>query len=96
MPAYVYTLLAEGKSAERVETAPNFQRGRGFRDQAPVFAAAGIKDINSEIRSEQAPASLWAFPSDPSGNIEPKIALRRFNEAKTTGLSTGLKNGRLR
>ena len=84
--ASAYTLLAEEKCPDQIETILGLQRGQGFRDQAPVFAAAGIKDINSAIRSEQTPASLWAFPSNPSGNIEPKIALRRFNEAKTTEL----------
>lgn len=84
--AAAYTLLAAGQSPERTETMLGIQRSQGFREQGPVFAAAGIEDITSVTPSAQTPASLWAFPSDPRGNIEPKIALRRFNQAKTAQL----------
>ncbi|PGW29832.1 condensation protein [Bacillus cereus] len=83
----IYTQLSLGQSKDQI--IKEFDDGNeSFRDQLPVFKYAGIPDVKSAYRPNQAQqASLWSFPSQPSKNIFPKMSVRRLSHEQTLRLT---------
>ncbi|MDR4172057.1 condensation domain-containing protein [Bacillus nitratireducens] len=83
----IYTQLSLGQSKDQI--IKEFDDGNeSFRDQLPVFKYAGIPDVKSAYRPNQAQqASLWSFPSQPSKNTFPKMSVRRLSHEQTLRLT---------
>ncbi|MCM0759795.1 hypothetical protein M7775_14640 [Sporomusa sphaeroides DSM 2875] len=73
-----------GKSSERVETASSLQRAEAFGTKPLCSLPLGLRTLILQSALSRLRHRCGPFPPNPSGNIEPKIALRRLNEAKTT------------
>ncbi|WP_144466838.1 condensation domain-containing protein [Bacillus nitratireducens] len=83
----IYTQLSLGQSKDQI--IKEFDDGNeSFRDQLPVFKYAGIPDVKSAYRPNQAQqVSLWSFPSQPSKNTFQKMSVRRLSHEQTLRLT---------
>lgn len=77
--ATLYTRLYERESYHSIHLEM-MEGEQGFRDQAPLFAAAGIADVSSAIHHHVETASLWSFPSSSQDNLTPVIAMRSLEQ----------------
>jgi NRPS condensation-like uncharacterized protein len=84
--ASVYTHLSKGADFDVIEAELLANRQPGFRDQAPLFSAAGISDIKSILHGEVKDSALWSFPSNPATNDIPRIAIRQLDRGETDHL----------
>ncbi|GIO98331.1 hypothetical protein J14TS5_34170 [Paenibacillus lautus] len=83
--AALYTRLYERESYHSIHQEM-MEGEQGFRDQAPLFAAAGITDISSAFHQHVEAASLWSFPSSSQDNLTPVIAMRSMEAHHTEKL----------
>jgi len=84
--ASVYTRLSKGVDFDLIEAELLANHQPGFRDQGPLFSAAGISDIHSILHGEEKDSALWSFPSNPLANDIPRIAIRQLNRGETDRL----------
>ncbi|KOP67934.1 hypothetical protein AMS62_23760 [Bacillus sp. FJAT-18019] len=82
--ASLYTRLYKKEPYERIEKELLGEEV-GFRDQGPLFAAAGITDISSFPLQEPGTASLWSFPSTLD-NHAPAITTQTLDREQMIGL----------
>ena len=83
--ATLYTRLYERESYHSIHQEM-MDGEQGFRDQAPLFAAAGITDNSSAHHQHVEAASLWSFPSSSQDNLTPVIAMRSLGQHYTEKL----------
>ncbi|MCG7409455.1 condensation domain-containing protein [Paenibacillus sp. ACRRX] len=91
--ATLYTRLFEGESYQTIHQVM-MEGKQGFRDQTPLFAAAGITDIWSAHQQQAGIASLWSFPSTSQENLTPVIAVRSLEQYQTEKLINRTKAAR--
>lgn len=82
--ASLYTRLYQKAPYDRIEN--ELLRGEaGFRDQGPLFEAAGITDISTFPLQEPGTASLWSIPSTLD-NHTPAVTTRTLDREQMIGL----------
>lgn len=85
--ASIYTQISQSNNSDLIECQLLANHQPGFRDQSPLFVAAGIPDIKSALRQDENVSNLWALPPALSSNNKPKLEIQRLNHKQMKNLT---------
>lgn len=80
--ASIYSRLVQGETADVIVREWLHSKETRFRDHGPLFEATGVTDPRSAMKQDADHASLWAFPSNPDENDQPRVTIRRIGQTE--------------